>query len=169
MSNEVSKNKATDIKRLADKYGFDAEAAEKMVEIYPALSLRNFFKDYDVEECIVQVLADKGKQPIPADSSKFDLDESKVEELADGTRVVMKPVLVVQLFNSPLAGNIFSRIPSGSESAALLKIEYNRIKRGMTLEGAYLSIKPATFVDKNDVEREGYAVIEVAQQYAIKE
>lgn len=168
MSNDVTKNKASEITKLADKYGFSAESVEKMIDIYPSLSLRDFFKDNEEVECVVQVLADKGKQSIPADSSKFELNEKDVVEQEDGTRVVMKPVLVVQLYNSPLAGNIYSRIPSGSESAGLLKIEYNRQRRGMSLEGAFLVITESTFTDKNGVEREGYSVTEVAKEYTDK-
>jgi len=158
---------------LAEKYGFEEEAVSKMVEIYPSLSLRDFFKHNNkIKECLVEVLQDRGRQPIPADASKFEVDKTqitKLVEVVDGksvTReVVYKPVLIVKMLNSGESGKIFSRIPSGSEAAALVKIEYNRRRRGETLEGVFLSITQKTFVDATGAEREGYGVDEVTQLY----
>lgn len=160
-------------KDLAEKYGFEEEAVSKMVEIYPSLSLRDFFKHNNkIKECLVEVLQDRGRQPIPVDASKFEVDKSqitKIVDVVDGKNVtrevVYKPVLIVKLLNSSESGKIFSRIPSGSEAASLIKIEYNRRRRGETLEGVFLSIAPATFVDATGAEREGYRVDEVTQLY----
>ncbi len=150
---------------LAEKYGFTVEQVKQMAEIYPSLSLQDFFKEGH-KECVLEIIKDRGKQPIPVDKCKFDIPEDQIETIVDektgeDMKVVYTPVLVVRLLNTDDRGKIFSRIPSGSESTGLLKIEYARKHSGMTLEGTMIKITEITFPDKTGTDRDGYAVDEV--------
>src|SRR3990172_546405 len=157
---------------LAVKYGFTKEQVSKMVDIYPGLSLEKFFTEKNLKECLIEILVDKGKQPIPVESSSFTVDKDDIEiivEKVDGKsvkkEVVYKPVFIVKLLNSDEAGKIFSRIPSNSEMTSLMKVEYNRRKTGKKLEGAFLRISQIQFEDKTGSKRDGYAVEKITQFY----
>jgi hypothetical protein len=167
--NEIApKNVSKDFQHaLAEKYGFNDEAVEKMVSIYPAISLRDFFKDTDEGFLVAEVLQDKGKQPIPAESSNFPIKkEDIVKIVVDGEtkEVVMKPVLILKLLSGERKDQIVSRIPSASESTHLLKIEYSRAQRGLALEGAVLKFTEKSFEDRDGVMRDGYSVEEVSTE-----
>lgn len=160
-------------KELADKYGFTQEQVSKMAEIYPSLSLKDFFADKKNKECLLQILDDKGKQPIPVDKSQYEVPDEQIIKIVEKVNgkdvekeVVMKTVLIVRLLNTNDAGKVFSRIPSGSESTGLLKVEYGRRRRGETLEGAMIRVSPTKFEDKDGIMRDGYSVEEITSLYA---
>lgn len=158
-------------KQLAEAYGFTEEQVSQMAEIYPALSLKDFFKA-GTKEAVLEIIRDRGKQPIPVDKSQFEVAKEDIEtilEEVDGKqverKVVMKRVLVVRLLNTKDRGKIYSRIPSGSESTGLLKIEYQRLLDGKKIEGAIVRVTETKFEDKTGQEREGYNVEEMGREY----
>lgn len=164
----AKKEIAEDVKKqLAEKYGYTKEQINDMVSIHPNLSLRDLFKEQKV--VYVEIVQDKGKQPIPIENCTFDVDPELIEKIVDEEtkeekEVVYKPVFVLRMLNGENKGNLFNRIPSGSEMMGLLKVEYDRLSNGMSFEGAFLKIKETSFKDKDKVEREGYEITQVMKK-----
>lgn len=153
-------------KQLAEKYGFNEDQVKDMVNIYDQLSLKDYFKSN--KELVVELLEDKGKQPIPIEKCKFEIPKEEITKLLkDGKeiKVVYKPVFIFRVLTGEFRGKTFSRIPSNSELVGLMKVEYSRRSQNNSFVGALLLIKPSTFTDKNNVEREGYSVDEITESY----